>query len=98
MRTSYVVLTGYLAISIPKIGLFMNFIGSIACTSVVFIFPVLIYERAFEGEITLRDKTINKVIIIIGDPLFIEIGQDIFDTFIVIFSKALNNSINIVIR
>ena len=66
MRTSYVVLTGYLAISIPKIGLFMNFIGSIACTSVVFIFPVLIYERAFEGEITLRDKTINKVIIIIG--------------------------------
>ena len=66
MRTAYVALTGYLAISIPKIGIFMNFIGSLTCTSITFVFPVLIYEKAFEGEINLRDKIINKVIIIVG--------------------------------
>ena len=65
-RTSYVILTGFLAIYIPKIGLFMSFVGSVTCTSICFVFPVLIYEKTFKDQMTLADKMINAAIIIIG--------------------------------
>jgi amino acid permease len=40
MRTLIVLMTGILAMSIPKFGLFINLTGAFACTALAFILPV----------------------------------------------------------
>jgi solute carrier family 36 (proton-coupled amino acid transporter) len=40
VRTVIVLMTGILAMSIPKFGLFINLSGAFACTALAFIFPV----------------------------------------------------------
>jgi hypothetical protein len=40
MRTAVVLMTGVLAMSIPKFGLFINLTGAFACTTLAFILPV----------------------------------------------------------
>ena len=43
-RTLHVLLTGVLAVSIPKFGLFINLIGALSCTCLVFVFPVSVID------------------------------------------------------
>jgi amino acid permease len=38
--------------SVPKFGLFINLVGSVACTALAFVIPVLIYNKAYALEIT----------------------------------------------
>jgi len=40
-------MTAIVAMSVPKFGLFINLIGSIACTALAFVVPILIYDRTF---------------------------------------------------
>jgi proton-coupled amino acid transporter len=43
IRTVIVLMTGLLAMSVPKFGLFINLTGAFACTLLAFIFPVSFY-------------------------------------------------------
>lgn len=40
--------------SVPKFGLFINLVGSVACTALAFVIPVLIYNRAYALEISKK--------------------------------------------
>ena len=40
MRTLIVLMTGFLAMTIPKFGMFINLTGAFACTALAFILPV----------------------------------------------------------
>jgi len=51
-RTIAVFFTGVTAMTVPGFGLFINLVGSVACTILAFIVPVLCYNKAFEGEIS----------------------------------------------
>lgn len=51
-RTACVIMTAVIAGSVPKFGLFINLVGSVACTALAFVIPVLIYNRAFAGEMS----------------------------------------------
>jgi len=51
-RTQCVSLTSIIAMSVPRFGLFINLVGSVACTALAFVFPVLIYNKTFEKEIS----------------------------------------------
>lgn len=46
-RTFAVIGTALVAMSVPKFGLFINLVGSVACTALAFVIPVLIYNNAF---------------------------------------------------
>jgi proton-coupled amino acid transporter len=45
VRASCVVFTAVLAMVVPKFGLFISLIGSFACTILVFVLPVIVYEK-----------------------------------------------------
>ena len=45
LRTLLVLLSAVLAMLIPKFGLFINLIGSFACTALAFILPVQMYNK-----------------------------------------------------
>jgi len=51
---------------VPKFGLFINLIGSFACTALAFIMPVYIYNKIHADEITHRRKMIHYVLVIFG--------------------------------
>lgn len=51
-RSSCVIFTAIIAMSVPKFGLFINLVGSVACTALAFVIPVLIYNRAYALEIS----------------------------------------------
>jgi amino acid permease len=45
MRTSIVLFTAIIAISVPKFSLFINLIGALSCTALAFVLPVnIIYS------------------------------------------------------
>ena len=63
VRTMYVLFTGILALIIPKIGLFGNFTGAIAGSIVWLIFPIMIYERVFQGQLGTKEYVIDRIIL-----------------------------------
>jgi amino acid permease len=40
-------MTAIVAMVVPKFGLFINLVGSFACTALGFVIPVLVYNKAF---------------------------------------------------
>jgi amino acid permease len=52
--------------SVPKFGLFINLVGSIACTALAFIIPIQIYNKVFAKEITRNRIILHWIIIVIG--------------------------------
>lgn len=65
-RTVCVLMTAITAMSVPKFGLFINLIGSVACTILAFIVPVLCYNKAFEGEMSRKKENLHTMLCIIG--------------------------------
>ena len=51
---------------VPKFGLFINLIGSFACTALAFILPVQMYNKTHEGELSRRRKTMHLILVIFG--------------------------------
>ena len=60
------IFTGVTAMTVPKFGLFINLVGSVACTILAFIVPVLCYNKAFENEITQKKKHLHTALCVIG--------------------------------
>lgn len=48
VRTIVVLLTAASAMVVPKFGLFINLIGSFACTALAFILPVRMYNKTHD--------------------------------------------------
>jgi len=65
-RTLVVLLTATGAMVVPKFGLFINLIGSFACTALAFILPVQMYNKTHEGEITARKKLYHQILMVFG--------------------------------
>ena len=59
VRTVLVLFTGVLALIIPKIALFINFTGAIGGTFAWLIFPVIIYQKVFQGQLNILEIAIN---------------------------------------
>lgn len=66
LRSFMVMLTAIGAMVVPKFGLFINLIGSFACTALAFILPVQMYNKMHEGEITSRRKFMHRVLVVFG--------------------------------
>jgi amino acid permease len=49
-RSVAVILTAVSAMVIPRLGLFLNLVGSFACTALAFILPVVIYDKLHKEE------------------------------------------------
>lgn len=64
-RTAFVIITAIIAMSVPKFGLFINLVGSVACTALAFIVPVLCYNVAFKGEMS-KAKIVGHYMLIVG--------------------------------
>ena len=69
LRTAMVVVTVIIAVTVPHFTLFINLIGSVACSSLAFIFPSLFYYK-------LHSDTISAPMIaaVVGCGLFGAIG------------------------
>jgi amino acid permease len=65
-RTCAVTLSAVLAMVIPRLGLFLNLVGSMACTALAFILPVIIYDKLHTEEISRRQKWFHRFLIIFG--------------------------------
>ena len=66
VKTLYVLFTGIMAILIPRLGLFIDLIGSFSCTAIIFVYPILIYEKVFKSQISMTDIIINRLIMVLG--------------------------------
>jgi proton-coupled amino acid transporter len=85
-RTSIVLLTGFIAVSIPQFGIFLDFLGAFAGTFLCFIFPVVFYNKVFADKISGGQKVINYTVIVVGGILgmisacrsFAEIMSELF--------------------
>ena len=66
LRTLTVVLTACGAMVVPKFGLFINLIGSFACTALAFVLPVHIYNKVYADEITTKWKAIHWTLVAFG--------------------------------
>jgi len=65
-RSIAVLFTGVTAMTVPKFGLFINLVGSVACTILAFIVPVLCYDKAFENELTKEKRYLHMALCVIG--------------------------------
>lgn len=59
-------LTAIGAMLVPKFGLFINLIGSFACTALAFILPVYIYDKVHSMELTQKWKWIHRALVFFG--------------------------------
>ena len=65
-RTMLVLLTATGAMIVPKFGLFINLIGSFACTALAFILPVQMYNKTHREEMTRNRKYMHYVLVFFG--------------------------------
>ena len=65
-RTILVLLTATGAIIVPKFGLFINLIGSFACTALAFILPVRMYNKTHESDLSSRRRYLHLVLMVFG--------------------------------
>ena len=54
------------ALVVPKFGLFINLIGSFACTALAFILPVQMYNKTHRDEMTRKWKYLHSTLVIFG--------------------------------
>lgn len=66
MRTLIVLMTGILAMSIPKFGMFINLTGAFACTALAFILPTLMYNELYKQEMAINVRRFHYVLITFG--------------------------------
>lgn len=69
VRAFYVIFTATLAISIPKFGRFLNFVGALSGMMVGIIIPFLVYEIVYTGKLSMKEKIFNRTILVIGTVL-----------------------------
>ena len=65
-RTLLVFLTATGAMIVPKFGLFINLIGSFACTALAFILPVQMYNKTHTEDMSKRRKALHWVLVVFG--------------------------------
>lgn len=65
-RTTAVTLSAVSAMVIPKLGLFLNLIGSFACTALAFVLPVIIYDKLHKATISRRRTWFHLFLITFG--------------------------------
>jgi proton-coupled amino acid transporter len=65
-RTITVIFTAILAMIVPKFGLFINLIGSFACTALGFLLPVQIYNRLHWRGMSNKRKWAHRLIVVFG--------------------------------
>ena len=66
VRTILVFLTATSALIVPKFGLFINLIGSFACTALAFILPVQMYNITHQDELSKRTKIAHTILMVFG--------------------------------
>ncbi len=66
IRTSIVLFTGFIAVTVPQFGVFLDFLGSFAGTFLCFIFPVMFYNKVFGATMSNATRYINYTVIIVG--------------------------------
>ena len=59
-------LTATGAMIVPKFGLFINLIGSFACTALAFILPVQMYNKTHTEDMSKRRKALHWVLVVFG--------------------------------
>lgn len=59
-------MSGILAQSIPKFGLFINLSGAFSCVILAFICPVVLYNKVFEKEISTLRRRLHYCLIAFG--------------------------------
>ena len=65
-RTTLVALTAVGAMGVPKLSLFLNFIGAFACTAIVFVIPIVLYNKLFWAELSTFRKYMHAFIVVFG--------------------------------
>lgn len=66
LRTLMVLFSATLALVVPKFGLFINLIGSFACTALAFVLPVKMYNKTHEGQISRNWYFAHNLLIFFG--------------------------------
>jgi len=49
-------MTGVLAMTIPKFGMFINLTGAFACTALAFILPTVMYNKLYKEEMDINKR------------------------------------------
>lgn len=67
VRAAIVAITGIIGLNIPNFGLFLGLVGSMACSSLAFIFPALFHLKGcHQGVISYREKVVDIAMIAFG--------------------------------
>ena len=61
-----VLITAVLATIVPKFGLFINLIGSFACTALAFILPVQMYNKTHKSNLSHHWRLFHFILVIFG--------------------------------
>ena len=66
LRTVTVLFIGMLATIVPKFGLFVNLLGSVACTALAYIIPIFLYNKMCEDLVSVWRRRFHYFLIIFG--------------------------------
>ena len=66
LRTLMVLLTAIGATVVPKFGLFINLVGSFACTALAFILPVIMYNKTHKDKISRKWRLVHIFLVVFG--------------------------------
>ena len=66
LRTFTVLFIGMLATIVPKFGLFVNLLGSLACTALAYIIPIFLYNRMCEDLVSVWRRRFHYLLIVFG--------------------------------
>ena len=66
LRTVTVLFIGMLATIVPKFGLFVNLLGSLACTALAYIIPIFLYNKMCEDLVSIWRRRIHYLLIVFG--------------------------------
>lgn len=66
LRTITLIACAIAAMVVPKFGLFINLVGAFACTLLVFVLPVWIYNKAHKGALNTVRRYFHYALVIFG--------------------------------
>lgn len=66
LRTLTVLFVGMLATIVPKFGLFVNLLGSLACTALAYIIPIFLYNKMCEDLVSVWRRRFHYFLIVFG--------------------------------
>ena len=66
LRTITLIACAIAAMVVPKFGLFINLVGAFACTLLVFVLPVQIYNKAYNGALSTWRKYFHYALVTFG--------------------------------